>query len=135
MKVSESQLRNAVSQTIREELEPHKKIGLVITIPKTVKWEDYQKELDAVADGSQEMNFKVPTLPKKVKPGDRCYLCYNGNIIGWMTISSMGPKKFNCTTNGTAWEGNFVSRSGEFHKLDQPIPCKGFQGYKYIDYI
>jgi hypothetical protein len=135
IKLSEQQLRKVISSTIREQLEPEKKTGLVITVPKTIKWEDYQKEIDAVADGSQEMNFKVPTLPKRVKPGDRCYLCYNGYIVGWMTISSMGPKKFDCTTTGTAWEGNFVSRSGEFHKLDQPIPCKGFQGYKYIDYI
>ena len=121
-------------QILESNEEKQNKIGLVITIPKSVKWEDYQKELNAVADGRQEMNFKVPTLPKKVNVGDRCYLCYNGYIIGWMTISSMGPKTFKCTTNGTDWTGNFVSRSGKFHRLDNPIPCKGFQGYKYIEY-
>ena len=26
-------------------------LAICITIPKTIKWEDYQKELDAVADG------------------------------------------------------------------------------------
>ena len=26
-------------------------LAIGITIPKTIKWEDYQKELDAVADG------------------------------------------------------------------------------------
>ena len=110
--------------------------GIIITIPKSVNWADYQKELDAVADGSQEMNFKVANLPNpdRVKVGNRCYLCYDGNIVGWMTITSMGPKKFDCTTTGKEWEGKFISRSGEFHKLDTFIPCKGFQGWRYINY-
>ena len=107
--------------------------AICITIPKTVKWEDYQKELDEVKDGKYEMNFKVPVLPKKVFVGDRCYLCYNGNVIGWMKISSMGPKKFTSTTDGKSWTGNFISRTGEFHKI-KPVPCKGFRGYKYITY-
>ncbi len=108
--------------------------AICITIPKSIKWEDYCKELDAVKDWSQEMNFKVPFLPKDIKVGDRCYLCYCGNIIGWMTISSLGEKSFNCTTNGTDWSGKFISRSGPFHRLDAPIPCKGFRGFRYIEY-
>lgn len=114
--------------------EKGKNLGICITIPKTIKWEDYQKELDAVADYSQEMNFKVPFLPKDVKVGDRCYLCYNDEIIGWMTISSLGPKSFDCTTTGKEWEGNFISRSGPFHKLKTPTPCKGFRGFRYVNY-
>lgn len=114
--------------------ENQNKTGICITIPKTIKWEDYQKELDAVADYSQEMNFKVPFLPKNIKVGDRCYLCYNGYIIGWMQISSIGSKSFDCTTTGKAWSGNFISRSGPFHKLKTPIPCKGFRGFKYVTY-
>lgn len=33
------------------------KRGIVITIPKTIKWEEYQKELDAVADWSHVVNY------------------------------------------------------------------------------
>ena len=112
--------------------ESQSKIGICITIPKTIKWEDYQKELDAVADYSQEMNFKVPFLPKNIKIGDRCYLCYNGNIIGWMEISNIQRLEgFTCTTTGESWAGgNYISRSGPFHKLKTPIPCKGFRGFK-----
>ena len=110
------------------------KTAICITIPKSIKWDDYKKEIDAVADWSQEMNFKVNNLPTKVKPGDRCYLCYDGNIIGWMTISSLGEKQFQCTTTGKDWEkGNYISRSGPFHKIN-PVPCKGFRGFKYLTY-
>lgn len=45
-----------------------------------------------------------------------------------------GEKSFNCTTNGTDWSGKFISRSGPFHRLDAPIPCKGFRGFRYIEY-
>ena len=108
-------------------------IGLLITLPSSIEWEDYQKELDEVECGRSEMNFKVPSLPKKIKVGDRCYLCWRGNIVGWMTISSIGEKSFVCGTTGKPYSGKFVSRSGKFHKIE-PVKCKGFQGFRYIDY-
>jgi len=110
-------------------------LGICITIPKTISWDDYKKELNAVADWSQEMNYKVNNLPTKVKKGDRCYLCYDGQIVGWMTITFIGQKKIKCTTTGKDWEyGNYISRSGPFHYLKQPTPCKGFRGFKYVTY-
>ena len=109
-------------------------LAICITIPKTIKWEDYQKELDTVAYGKQEMNFKVAQLPTKVKVGDRCYLCYNNQIIGWMRISYLGPKNFDSTVGNKHWEGLFISRTGPLNKLKYPIPCKGFRGYKYINF-
>ncbi len=109
--------------------------NICITLPKTIKWSDYERELEAVKDGSQEMNFKIPTIPKDVHPGDRCYICHDGFVKGWMTITSIGPKKgFDCTTTGQQWgDGNYVSRSGEFHYLKDPIPMKGFMGYRKFE--
>jgi hypothetical protein len=52
-----------------------------------------------------------------------------------MKISNIGNKdKFNCTTTGIEWgDGCYISRTGKFNYLDNPIPMKGFMGYKYID--
>lgn len=130
--IIESNKNMKIQYVTNEEL-ANSNTAICITIPKTVKWEDYKKELEAVKDGRQEMNFKVPNLPTKIKVGDRCYLCYNGNIIGWMRISSMGQKSFKSTTDGTYWEGNFVSRSGPFHSIN-PVKCNGFRGFKYLTY-
>lgn len=110
------------------------KLAICITIPKSISWDEYKKELKEVEDGSHEMNFKVPNLPKNINVGDRCYLCYNGNIIGWMKISSLGTKKFNSTVGGQYWEGKFISRSGKFNSI-KPVPCQGFRGFKYIRYF
>lgn len=104
---------------------------IVITIPKKIDWSEYEEELEKAKNG-EIMNFKVPTLPTKTKVGNRCYLCYNGNIIGYMIVCGLSKDGFVCTTTGKKWEGNFVQRSGEFFKLDEPIPYAGFQGYRYF---
>lgn len=111
-----------------------KKIGIVITIPKTVKWEEYEKELDVVKDWNQVMNFKVSNTPKNLEIGSRVYLCYNGNIIGWQTFVGTYHGEFTCTTTDKEWKGCFIQRSGPFHYLKTPIPCNGFRGFKYINY-
>lgn len=109
--------------------------SICITIPKSIKWAEYEKELKAVEDESQEMNYKIPTLPKGVNVGDRCYICHNGFIKGWMKISNLQRiDGFKCTTTGKYWEpGNYVSRTGVFHYLKEPIPMKGFMGYRKLD--
>lgn len=109
--------------------------NICITLPKSIKWSDYEKELEKVKDGNEEMNFRLPTLPKDVHPGDRCYICHDGFVKGWMKITGIGKHDgFNCSTTGKEWgDGIYVSRSGEFHYLNNPIPMKGFQGYKKMD--
>jgi len=104
---------------------------IVITLPSTINWNDYQKELKTVEDESQVMNFKVSNLPTKTSIGSKCYLCYKGNIIGWMKIVGLVKDDFNCTTTDKHWSGNFIQRSGKFNHIT-PIPMKGFQGFRYI---
>jgi hypothetical protein len=108
---------------------------ICITIPKTTKWSDYQKELKTVEDWSHEMNYKIPTVPNDVSKGDRCYICHDGYIKGWMVITNISNRDgFTCTTTGKNWpEGFYVSRSGPFHYLKQPIPMKGFMGYRKVN--
>lgn len=102
---------------------------IIITIPKNIACEDYQKEIDAVADGSQVMNFKVNSFPK-TSIGAKCYLCHNGFIKGYMIICGMSEKNFTCTTTGRNWNGKFIERSGKFYPVE-PIPMAGFRGYRY----
>ena len=108
-------------------------MDIVITIPKTIRWEDYKKELEVVRDGKFAMYFKVPHLPKNTKVGERCYLCYNDRIVGYMLIESLiHSDGFQCTTTSKFWEpGNYIGRSGEFYPINIPITYKGFQGFRY----
>ena len=113
--------------SVKEFLSPSKDI--IITIPKSIKWEEYEKELLAAEKG-EVLNFKVNNFPK-TSIGNKCYVCYNSNIIGYHIISGLSDKSFDCTTTGQNWSGKFIERTGEFHKID-PIPMKGFQGFRYF---
>lgn len=105
---------------------------IIITLPQGINWDVYEQELAKAKDGDI-MNFKIPSLPIRTKVGDKCFLCYKGQIIGYMLICGLVRTGFNCTTTGKRFDGNFVQRSGEFFKLNKPIPYSGFQGYRYFD--
>lgn len=103
----------------------------VITLPQTVSWEDYEKELNTVKDRSQVMNYRVPFKPSAQK-GDRCYLVHKSKVRGWMEIVSVlsHPEGFTCTSTGTSWPpGPYIQRSGPFHYEEGP-DMKGFQGIR-----
>jgi|ERR1039458_6199952 hypothetical protein len=104
---------------------------IVITIPASIDWSEYKKEIDTVKDGSNVMNFKISNFPKRTKEGCKCYLCYKGNIIGWMKIVGMREKEFTCSTTGKKFKGKFIERSGTFNYIE-PIQMKGFQGFRYF---
>lgn len=105
---------------------------IIVTIPSNIDWSEYQKELDEVKDYKSTMYFKVNRLPVKTKIGKKCYLCYKGEIIGWMEIVELCSKDFTCTTTGKNWNGNFIGRSGPMHYLTNKIKTKGFQGFRYV---
>lgn len=101
---------------------------IIITIPKSIKWSDYQKELQA-AEAGEIMNFKVNNFPK-TKVGNKCYVLHDGSIKGYMVISGLSEKDFTCTTTGKEWVGKFIERTGKFYPIT-PVPMKGFQGFRY----
>jgi len=107
----------------------------VLTIPKTTPWSEYQRELAAVADGSQVMNYRTQYFPKGMKPKDRCYLVHDGRVRGWMVIVGLvdSPKEWTCTTTGKRWPaGKYIQRSGKFHPVDGP-EMTGFRGVRRFE--
>lgn len=108
-------------------------MDIVITIPKTIDWEDYEKELQVVEDGKFAMYFKVPHLPKRTSVGDRCYICYKDRIVGYMLITDLlHSNGFQCTTTRRFWDpGNYICRSGKFYSTITTINYKSFQGFRY----
>lgn len=113
--------------------QPIKKNALIITLPSSIEWNDYEKELKAVEDESKVMNFKVPFLPKNTHSIKRVYLVHKGYIVGWQKFVGTSDKPFKCSTTNKNWDGKFIQRTGPFHKIE-PIAYKGFQGFRYYDY-
>lgn len=105
------------------------KRDIIITLPKTIAWSDYQKELTAAENGAI-MNYKVRYLPD-TEVGAKCFLLYDEYIRGFMYICGLNHGAFKCSTTGKDWDGNFIQRTGKFHYLKEPIPMKGFRNFKY----
>ena len=103
----------------------------LVTIPQTVPWAVYEKELAAVADGSSTMFYRVHYTPKEMAVGDRMYIVHKGHVRGWMAITEAKYRGgFTCETTGIHWPAGFyIGRSGEFHKV-APFRYKGFQGVR-----
>lgn len=103
----------------------------VVTVPKTVKWIEYQRELLAVVANGAVLNFRVHGFPKDMRKGDRCYVVHDGQVRGWMRITDLTQHSgFTCTTTGREWPaGKYIQRSGEFHPIDGP-KLKGFRGVR-----
>lgn len=111
----------------------NKNRSIIITIPSTIKWSDYEQELMKTENYKQVLNFKVANFPKGIKKGDKCYIVHDGFVKGWMEIVGFTEKQFTCTTTKKRWEGKFIERSGPFHYLEEKVPYKGFQGFRYFD--
>ena len=118
--------------SILEEIYKNKR-SIIITLPSNVRWCDYEKELQKVKNYEETMNFKVSHFPKGINIGDKCYIVHQGIIKGWMKIVGFSEKEFICSTTSQKWEGKFIERSGPFHYLNEVIPYRGFQGYRYFD--
>lgn len=110
-----------------------KQRSLIITLPSTTDWNDYEKELRKAANYKYVLNFKVHNFPSGVHKGDKCYIVHKGFVKGWMEIVGFSEKNFTCTTTDKKWEGKFIERSGPFHYIQEQIPYKGFQGFRYFD--
>lgn len=104
-------------------------MDIVITIPKSINWDQYLVDLRHAEKRNEVLNFKVPHLPK-VNFHDRCYIVHDGAVRGYNHVLGVEQKDFICTTTGKRWKGIFVVRYPKFHPID-PIPMKGFQGFRY----
>ena len=104
----------------------------MITIPKKVNWDEYIQELEDAHANGDVANFRVANFPKKMRPGDKCYIVHDGKLRGWTEVKAMKhwPEGFECSSTGQEWPpGKYIQRSCEFHAIDGP-EVKGFQGVR-----
>lgn len=107
-------------------------MNIVVTLPKSIKWTDFEKELAVIADESHQKNWKVTHFPTNTKSGDRLYVVYNGYIRGWLKITAFQNLDFVCMITNNRMVGKFVSCSGPFRELKPLRKMQGFQGWRYF---
>jgi len=106
-------------------------MDIIITIPKSTSWEEYQKELDLAENGEYVLNYQCRYFPRHTKTGERCYVAHEGKIKGFMIISGFSSKPFTCTTTGKKYKGNFIQRTGKFYKVEEK-PFRSFRSFRYF---
>lgn len=105
---------------------------IIITLPRSIPWGIIQKEFKAVENGLPDViNFKVPSFPD-IKPGERCFVLYDGFVRGYHLVHRLWEGQFQCDITGLPYKGKFIQRTGRFHRID-PIPMRGFQGFRYSE--
>lgn len=107
--------------------------SLIITLPENVNWLDYEKEFKKTANYKHCLNFKVHNFPRGIHKGDKCYVVYKDVIQGWMEIVDFSKETHTCSQTNKQWDSKYIQRSGPFHYLNEKIPYKGFQGFRYFD--
>ena len=112
-------------------------MNIAITIPKAVDFDTWLKECEDVRKKDMKLNYYLGSrgLPKKAKPGDKCYVIHDSFIRGYHIIEALleNKKNFVCETTEQYWpKGNYIVRKGKFYKIE-PIKMKGFQGFRYLE--
>ena len=110
-------------------------IDWVITIPKTVDWYEYIREVGLAAQAEAVLNYRVAHFPKEMKVGDRCFVVWNGRIRGWMAISGLAMcfADWTCETTDKRWPaGKYIQRIGRFYIVDDGPEMTGFRGVRRL---
>jgi hypothetical protein len=117
-------------------------IDLVITWPKTRPLYSYLRELSKAQDAGELINYRIARPPSDewrlqlAYRSARCFIVHDGFIQGYNRIRGIEEKGENEVTDpitGAFWpSGWYIVREPEWHPIE-PIPMKGFRGWRYFD--
>ena len=103
---------------------------IVATIPKS-EYENDDLETQRMKHHNENQFWTMRKIPKAIGIGSRIYFVKYGMIESSMKIFKIErDKEETCTTTNRVWKGNLLYMN-DLQYLDNPIPCKGFQGYRY----
>lgn len=111
---------------------------IIVTTPKSqmkVAAQEARKCIEAIEDGQKASYFRTfPKRPKFLDVGSRIFYVENGFIRGFATVEKIGKGNIQCATTGRNWKGEcYVMMPAQSWRWIDPIPMKGFQGYRYFE--
>lgn len=112
-------------------------MNVIVTWPKDRELKSYIAELAKARYEGLEINFRVASAPKRLNPGDRCYMLYDGLIRGWNTVVGVRERSdvIDPVTGSQMESGIYIVRDPLYYPwLDPPNRMRGFQGFRYADF-
>lgn len=112
-------------------------MDIAITWPKSRTLESYLSELEKAADAGLVINYRVPSYPKKLNAGDRCYMVHDGVVRGWNEV--LGVEERDDVTDPVSGAlmrpGVYVVRNPYWMaEWGVERPMKGFRGFRYVNF-
>lgn len=107
--------------------------SIVVTWPKKRSLESYLSELRTAEAQGKVIHFRVPSYPT-IPYGGRCYMVHDGFVRGYLiTLGFSNGTGVIDPITGEIWPfGKYVVRNPHWNPVD-PVPMKGFQGWRYYD--
>ena len=103
----------------------------IVTIPKTIPFEDWLNEVKFARENNHLLNYRLPYHIQTYQ-GEKCYIVHDGQIRGYMKIDKVVRRpSFKCSYSGKEWKaGHYLQRPAIFYPLKKLIPMKGFRGIR-----
>lgn len=112
-------------------------MDIAITWPKTRLLDSYLAELKEADAKGLVINYRVPTYPKKLNVGDRCYIVYDNIVRGWNEVLGIEHKDdvIDPISGQKMRPGIFVVRNPYwFCEFGIDRLMESFRGFRYVNF-
>ena len=89
---------------------------------------------DCIEAGGGTYFRRLNSRPEHLRIGDRCYYVEDAYVRGFAIVNKIEYHKgWTCETTGYDWHaGWYVEMDARSWRWIQPIPMRGFQGWRYF---
>ena len=110
--------------------------SILVTTPKNQMDVAAQEARECIASGGGSYFRRFTRKPQKLSEGTRIFYVEDGYVRGFATVSEAfdSDDGMGCETTGRAWPPGFYAvMPADSWEWIQPLPFKGFQGWRYFD--
>lgn len=105
---------------------------IVVTTPKRMAEVAAREARDCIEGGGGYYFRTFANQPKDLAPGSRVFYVEDGYVRGYAVVSEIREGEMECGTTGQEWlGGHHAILPAASWKWIEPIPMKGFQGFRY----
>lgn len=109
-------------------------MDILVTTPKKEMDIAEREAKDCIDSGGGSYFRKFVRKPKDLNIGDKVFYVEDGYIRGFAIVSDIIDGNMRCNTSGKNWgDAYYAIMDSKTWKWIDPIPHKGFQGWRYFD--
>ena len=107
-------------------------MDIAVTTPKSEMRSAAEEAQMCLRNGGGYYYRTMSRLPKDLDIGDKVFYVEDGFVRGFAVVYDIDYGEFTCSATGKQRSGNQIIMSADSWKWIQPIPMKGFQGWRHF---